>query len=154
MDHVFVLYDRASDSVWYPGETSLDAVGGERKGESIPFVDKLSPLELGDWLERYPQSTVLLPSEEDAREMKRPYLGIGLEETDGALVISRIGEDSPAAEAGLEPGDVLRTFDGHVLESRSELRELLLDYGPGDAVEVAVERDGEELALTATLAAP
>jgi predicted metalloprotease with PDZ domain len=151
MDHVFVLYDRASNSVWYPGETSLEAVGGDRKGEKLPFLDEMAPMTLADWLKAQPDSTVLLPTEEDALEMNRPYLGIGLDENDGALVISRIGEDSPAAEAGLELGDTLRAFDGRSVASRSELREMLLEFSAGDAVEVAVERDGEPLSLTTTL---
>lgn len=62
LDQVFVLYDRDSDSIWYPmSETTLDAVGGERKGQSLEILDEPAPLPLADWLEAHPDSTVLLP---------------------------------------------------------------------------------------------
>ena len=41
MDNVFVLYDRATQSVWYPGENALEAVSGSLKGSSIEFLDEL-----------------------------------------------------------------------------------------------------------------
>jgi len=69
MDDVFVLYDRASNTVWYPGEAALEGVGGRRKGDSIPFLDEPKPMSLGEWLGAHRDSAVLLPSEEDSREM-------------------------------------------------------------------------------------
>ena len=72
MEHVFVLYDRLTHSVWYPGEdATLDAVGGSRLGESIPFLDEPAPVTLGEWLEQHPDSTVLLPTEEDLVRLER-----------------------------------------------------------------------------------
>ena len=66
MDNVFVLYDRATQSVWYPGEDgTLQAVGGIRRGTSIPFLDEPAPVTLAAWLKLHPESTVLLPSEDD-----------------------------------------------------------------------------------------
>ena len=53
MDHVFVLYDRMTNSVWYPeNDSSLQAVGGAQKGASLPFLDEPAPVSL-----------VLLPAE-------------------------------------------------------------------------------------------
>lgn len=63
MDNVFVLYDRMTDSIWYPlGDGAMDAVAGELKGTSIPLLAEPSPLRLGDWLEQHPDSKVLLPT--------------------------------------------------------------------------------------------
>ena len=62
LDQVFVLYDRDSDSIWYPlGDGTLDAVGGRRRGESLEILDEPAPLPLGSWLAEHPDSTVLLP---------------------------------------------------------------------------------------------
>jgi hypothetical protein len=66
MDHVFVLYDRLTNSVWYPvHDDSLQAVGGTQKGTSIPFRDEMAPVPLGEWLDVHPASTVLLPAAEE-----------------------------------------------------------------------------------------
>ena len=62
MDRVFVLYDRRTDSIWYPlSDETLDAVGGARKGESIAILDEPAPQPLYEWLDTYPDSTILLP---------------------------------------------------------------------------------------------
>ena len=72
MDRVFVLYDRLTNSVWYPGQAAtLEAVGGSRLGKSIRFLDEPAPATLGEWLEGHPDSTVLLPTEEDLAHLER-----------------------------------------------------------------------------------
>lgn len=151
MDHVFVLYDRASESVWYPSDGALEAVGGVGKGNSIPFVDRPSPVALGDWLELHPESTIRLPSEQDYKTLNRPYLGIRLEDRDGALAINRVAEESPAAEAGLQVGDIFRSLGGHPVEERRDLRKVLMEFSAGDTVNLVVERDGKQVTLQAVL---
>lgn len=72
MESVFVLYDRSSDSVWYPtSDEQLEAVSGPRRGESIAILDEPAPITLGEWLDLHPESTVLLPGEEDLERMRR-----------------------------------------------------------------------------------
>lgn len=62
MDNVFVLYDRLSDSVWYPmTDNSMDAVSGELQGKAIPLIAKPEVTTLQKWLEKYPDSKILLP---------------------------------------------------------------------------------------------
>jgi len=152
MDDVFVLYDRASDSVWYPGEKTLDAVAGSRRGDAIAFVDKPTPLVLGEWLDTHPDSTILLPTEDDFRELSRPFLGVRLEDQDGAVVITSVSEESPAEAAGFQESDILRRFAEIEVEDREALHDIMLDFSPGDAVDVVVEREGLELTLRPTLA--
>jgi predicted metalloprotease with PDZ domain len=153
MDDVFVLYDRASDTVWYPRGAALEGVGGKLKGRRISFVDEPVPLVLGEWLDAHPDSTVLLPSKADYRELNRPYLGIRLEDREGTVVIVSVVEESPAAEAGLRDGDVLRRVGGRAVEQRTDLREILRDYQPGDTVKVIVQREGNTTTLRPTLGA-
>lgn len=57
----------------------------------------------------------------------------------------------PADEAGLEPGDVIVTFDERRVNSGQELMAMLRDYSPGDEVEVEYDRDGERSTVTVTL---
>lgn len=96
----------------------------------------------------------MLPSESDIRTLNRPYLGIRLRDGDDGVVISSVADGSPAAEAGLRVGDVVRSLGGRQLEQRRDLREIMADLGPGDTIEVVVVRDGEELIVRPTLRKP
>jgi len=58
---------------------------------------------------------------------------------------------SSAEEAGVEAGDVLVGLDGRDITDLRSYSEALKGHQPGDAVVVAVERDGERLELDATL---
>ena len=66
------MYDRLTNSVWYPGQdATLEAVGGSRLGKSIWFLDEPARATLGEWLEEHPDTTVLLPTEEDLDHLER-----------------------------------------------------------------------------------
>ncbi|MFW6089473.1 MAG: trypsin-like peptidase domain-containing protein [Gemmatimonadota bacterium] len=62
---------------------------------------------------------------------------LGLDRVGGALVRS-VAEDSPAAEADLQPGDVIVEVAGHEVSSVSELQRRIRTYEPGDMVTIAV----------------
>ncbi len=156
MNRIFVLYDRASDSIWYPlGDRTLDAVAGERRGDSIPFLDEPAPQPLADWLAEHPDSQILLPSAEDVETFRRfadmPYLGVQLSEGDDGLSIDGVLDDTPARQAGLLAGDVIRRLDGKAIRTRDDLSEVMSDHSPGDVVEVVILRSGRELTLEVTL---
>ncbi|WP_232832098.1 S1C family serine protease [Nocardiopsis sp. FIRDI 009] len=57
----------------------------------------------------------------------------------------------PADEAGLEPGDVITSFDGRRVNSGQELLAMLRDLSPGDEVEVEYTRDGDAETTTIVL---
>lgn len=60
-NNIFVLYDRLTDSVWYPlKDGAFNAIGGRRHGDRIPFLEKPPILKLGDWREAHPETDVLL----------------------------------------------------------------------------------------------
>jgi serine protease Do len=69
--------------------------------------------------------------------------GFGLEGKKGALVQDLVGEDSPAARAGIKAGDVIVEFNGRKVESDHELVQLVADVNPGESVEVKFYRDGK-----------
>lgn len=59
--------------------------------------------------------------------------------------------DNPAAEAGMEPGDILLTIDGQRLDANTSMSEALFIHQPGDTVPVTLLRGNEELAVDVTL---
>ena len=73
--------------------------------------------------------------------------GFRLEEAEGALV-SSVTPDSPAAEAGLESGDVILTWDGQEVTRLKDLPRLVAFTAAGKSVEMEVWRDGTRKTLT------
>ncbi|MCO6459016.1 MAG: DegQ family serine endoprotease [Pirellulaceae bacterium] len=74
----------------------------------------------------------------------------GVESTEGVL-IGDVTADSPAAQAGLESGDVVVRFDGKVVKDLTEFRNLVAQTSPDSQVKLEVVRDGKPFTLTATV---
>lgn len=72
--------------------------------------------------------------------------GLDLDVKKGVLV-SGVQEDSPAAKAGLEDGDVIVEFNGESVSSPDDLRDLVGDTEPGTEVEIVVIREGDRKTL-------
>jgi serine protease Do len=75
---------------------------------------------------------------------------LGIERDDGAFVVTVL-PGSGAAEAGIEPGDVIVAVDGRRLDDAAALTEAIGDLEPGEEVPITVEREGTEETFTATL---
>ena len=75
----------------------------------------------------------------------------GLPSPEGALV-SSVQDGSPAAKAGLQPGDVLREVDGQRIVSSGDLPAYVGMRRPGQQVQLTVWRQGKLQQLSATLA--
>jgi serine protease Do len=84
----------------------------------------------------------------------RGYLGVVIQDIDrdlaqamklqagsGALVAD-VEDDSPAAKAGIQRGDVIRALDGKKVDSTSQLRNRIAALAPGAVVRVELLRDG------------
>lgn len=67
----------------------------------------------------------------------------GLEGTKGALVSELLGDDSPAAKAGLQAGDIIVEFNGVPVDSNSHLVHLVADVRPGETVSMKYFREGK-----------
>ena len=76
----------------------------------------------------------------------------GLDKAAGALVGS-VAKGSPAAKAGLEPGDVILRVDGREIAASSELPALIAQMRPGTTVALDVWRHGKPVTLAATVGA-
>jgi serine protease Do len=71
---------------------------------------------------------------------------VGLREPRGAFV-NQIDRRSPAYQAGLQPGDVIVSFNGQTVEDPSHLVRLVADAQIGSTATVGVVRAGRQIAL-------
>ncbi|TQM10273.1 serine protease Do [Pseudoxanthomonas sp. 3HH-4] len=76
--------------------------------------------------------------------------GFGLPDNRGALVNDVVG-GSPAAKAGIGPGDVIRSVNGRAINDSSDLPPIIGAMAPGTKVTLGVLRDGKPRDLTVTL---
>ncbi|MBN1967228.1 MAG: PDZ domain-containing protein, partial [Anaerolineae bacterium] len=70
---------------------------------------------------------------------------------EGALIMD-VQEDTPAAEAGLEAGDVVTAVNGEPVDTERTLSDRIYAYEADDVITLTVVRGDEELTLEATLA--
>ena len=86
-------------------------------------------------------------SQEDAE-------AVGLPEIRGVVVRSHTSDDSPAAQAGIQPGDVIVAVDGQRVEYVGQLQQRIGFKKPGEVVQVTVMRGrGERKTVAVKLAA-
>ena len=64
---------------------------------------------------------------------------------------SPVKEGTPAAEAGLQAGDILTSINGARIDASQGLDDILSNYEPGQQLTVGVLRDGETLQIVVTL---
>ncbi len=77
----------------------------------------------------------------------------GVDLTEGALIVE-VDVDSPAAQAGLEVGDVVTAVNGEPVNQEITLRDRLIAYEPEDTVTLTVVRAGETREIAVTLGQP
>jgi len=68
---------------------------------------------------------------------------VGLDKGRGAM-IGAIDPASPAAQAKLQPGDVILAFDGKPIERSRQLPRLVADSAPDTLIKLSVWRDGKD----------
>jgi Do/DeqQ family serine protease len=76
---------------------------------------------------------------------------LGLEGTNGAVVGSTI-TGSPAAQAGLEQGDVILAFDKTPVEDYRHVQRLVAEARVGKSVQLQIVRKKQKMDLTVTIA--
>jgi hypothetical protein len=82
-----------------------------------------------------------------------PYFGSvpDFAEADAGVKFAEVRENSPAAKAGLEAGDILVSFDGKPIRTLFDFTYALREKRPGDEVEVTVMRGKEPLIVKVQL---
>jgi len=98
----------------------------------------------------------------DSTEAKRGWLGVYTDDLtkpmlvaldiDHGVLVTDVAEESPAAKAGIEVGDVISSLDGQSTNDGSALRWAVRDR-PEEKVVVRVHRRGKDKKLDVTLGA-
>ncbi len=96
-------------------------------------------------------------------EVRRGFLGaqvadvtpeivqeFGLQVKQGVL-IRGVLEGQPAANANLQPGDVILETDGRPVTTSSRLVNYIASHSPGESIEMKINRNGKELDVTVNL---
>jgi serine protease Do len=78
---------------------------------------------------------------------REPFIGVQGKPDATDATLSRVFAGTPAAAAGLQPGDVVVRFAGRVVSDFSSLQTHVSEQEPGQRVRVVVRRDGEMIAL-------
>lgn len=108
---------------------------------------------------------LIVDSAVTGRKLERPWLGakldavtremaeaLGLPRVSGALV-ARLYDKSPAAEAGLQAGDVIVAVDGHEVADARGAQYRLTTRGVGQQARLEVVRKGRRLSVDVALRA-
>lgn len=86
-------------------------------------------------------------------DIESPLSSLGLTpfRPNPTLTVGFVGDDSAAKEAGLLPGDKIVALNGNKLASWNALVDEVVE-SPGEVISLAVERDGQQQTLRATIA--
>jgi serine protease Do len=112
-----------------------------------------------------PSNTVKRISQALIKEgrVRRPWLGVNVQDADAALIkayrakgltgviITRITDDSPAAKAKLEVGDLILTIDGKTVAGVREMTRTLSAKPIGKPITMSIVRDGRTRDVNVTL---
>ena len=104
-----------------------DAIGkGAIPGNMFVPIDTLKPV-LGDFI-----------ANGRATSKPRPWLGITSQEVQGKVIVTRVNDEGPAADAGLQAGDIIVGLGGQSLRGQADF--YLRLWKSGDAgVEVTLD---------------
>lgn len=86
-------------------------------------------------------------------DIESPLSSLGLTpfRPNPTLTVGFVGDDSAAMEAGLLPGDKITALNGNKLASWNALVDEVVE-SPGEVISLAIERDGQQQTLRATIA--
>jgi serine protease Do len=76
---------------------------------------------------------------------------LGMKDATGALV-DEAQPDTPAAKAGIQPGDVITAVNGTTIKDSRSLAREISAMGPGSSAKLDILRKGESKSITVTLA--
>ena len=122
------------------GVNNAMAVGAENIGFAIP-VDTVR-----DVFEKE-----LIASDSFAQALDSPWLGIELDEREGALVVREVSAGSPADRAGIRKGDVLAGIGADQVASRVDYLRRLLGAQLDKPLQLRLQRGSRTVELEARL---
>ena len=79
------------------------------------------------------------------------YAVAGRVEEAGRVTVYGVSPSTPAAAAGIQPGDIVTSVDGTAVTDAATFRSVLGGIAPGTTVEIGLRRGTQELQTSATL---
>lgn len=172
-----IVVTKASELGW---QTSVRLADGKEVAPKSVFVNEENDIAVLSIEQRFdalgeaakagevPRGTILVaPSNSKGRvkmgivsAKRRPIervggaLGVMLGQQGAALggvEVSRVFEDTAAAKAGVQSGDVIRSVNGKVTLLRQQVQEEIASYHPGEHVALRLQRGGKTVALDVIL---
>ena len=92
--------------------------------------------------------------------ISKPYVGVSVSDVNqqtqlygipAGAAVQAVSDDSPAAEAGLQAGDVITRVNGTEITGSSDLVNLVSEAAIGDTLTMTVYRQGSTIELTVTV---
>jgi putative serine protease PepD len=84
--------------------------------------------------------------------VKHAYLGVGIASASNGVRLTQVRPGTPAAQAGLQGGDVVTAVGGRQVRAADELGTAIDAKKPGDRVTITYTRNGASHTVTVTLA--
>jgi len=79
-----------------------------------------------------------------------PNRNLNLTADEGVLIM-QVMPNSPASEAGLQPGDLVTEIEGEAIATAADIQEIVSRRRVGESLEMEVQRDNRSVELTTTL---
>jgi peptidase M28-like protein/PDZ domain-containing protein len=145
-----------ADKINYEGQKSILELG-------VRVLSKIDAVDSLTYVKQSPQEASGMPADFmqrmtdhyrhiAERRQLRGRLGVRPGDAEGAgILIDSVTEESAAAAAGLEGGDILLSVDGIRTTDRDSLRRALAGKFKGTSVTVVYSRNGERQSTTATM---
>lgn len=99
----------------------------------------------------------------DHGKVTRGWLGVAIQDVNedlaksfglteaGGILVSEVQPDSPAKQAGMQRGDVIRKLDDIRLSDVNDLRNRIALLAPDSQADLEIIRDGKKIVLTVTI---
>jgi PDZ domain-containing protein len=120
------------------------------EGADLIAEERINPQGVSEQQRRQSNRLDMTRSQEIAAAVALQHLGYDVNVQSSGAEISLVLPGSPAAQAGLQPGDVILEAEGQPVKSPDELRDAFADVQPGDQVTIAVQRSGGQKDYTLT----
>ncbi len=138
-------------------------------GNAPPASQEKSSPATGDehqsgWSGAMPQREIVVRGPFEVYGAQAGWLGVAVAEVSPAqaeaanlpqaegVLVERVADSSPAARAGLKPGDIIIKYDGQEVEGVLQFTRLVRETPPGRTAILTVARAGEQEKLSAEIA--